>query len=693
MRREVLICLFLAGITLGIYRPVGHLGFFYYDDPDYILTNPPVLGGITGESVWWAFTTNHARNWHPVTWLSHILDCQLFGLNPSAFHWENLAFHIANTLLLFIVLRKMTRAIWRSALVASLFAWHPMHIQSVAWISERKDVLSGFFMLLTLWAYTRYAQESEVRSRKLEIWAPASGLYWLTLIFFALGLMSKPMLVTLPAILLLLDFWPLNRMLNANHSVQSGMGIQFSTLKSLFLEKIPFIALSLASVMATFWAQYIIKTDWLPVPVRIANVPAFYTVYLEKLFWPENLSVFYPYRLIPFWEQSCSFLLLILLTVICFRRMRSQPYCLVGWLWFLIMLLPVIGLVQVGEQSIADRYTYLPSIGIFVIVVWGIGEMAAIFSCWLTTGITIGAAVLILACLLLDTRFQLKYWRDSITLFRHSLDVTKENNSSSYFGLGCALLYDAGDWDGAATNFKAALQTGSTYPSILNFAAAHHNLGLVLLQQNKPVEAEVHFEAALRTDPKNSLTHKFLGDALSDQGKTAEAEIEYSTAMQLMPGNTVLFEKIEASKTLAKLCEVLKTEPTPEIHVEIAEIQASQGKFQDAVEHYIAALKLQPDSPEIQNNLAWLFATCPNKKIRDGNLAVKYSQQACELTQFKKTIFIGTLAAAYAEAEKFDDAIATAQRACDLATKNGETDLLQKNQELLERYRAHEKVE
>jgi cytochrome c-type biogenesis protein CcmH/NrfG len=702
MRQNIFICLALAGITLAVFWPVSRLDFFAYDDPLYIQLNPMVQGGITADSVWWAFTSYHAGNWHPVTWLSHALDCQLFGRNPGAFHLVNLAFHTANSLLLFIVLRKMTRAVWRSALVAALFAWHPAHVQSVAWISERKDLLSGFFMLLTLWAYARYAQgRSRVESRGSSAGSGSLALdarrwtfdYYLVLLFFALGLMSKPMLVTLPAILLLLDFWPLNRMSDSNRSAPPDRVTQFSIFKDLLWEKIPFLALSLVSVMATFQAQgssgFIIKAGDLPLPVRIANVPVFCTVYLEKLFWPENLAVFYPYRHIPFWEQAGSFLLLALLTVICLRRIHSQPAWLVGWLWFLIMLLPVIGLVQVGGQSIADRYTYLPSIGIFVIVAWGLGEIAAISSRWLT-GLAIGTTALMLACLL-DTQIQLKYWRNSITLFGHALDVTKENNSACHFGLGNALWHEGGDLDGAVTNFQAALQTGSAYPWVQNLdnMAAHFNLGCVLLLTDKPEEAEVQLRAALKLNPNNAFAHMCIGDALSDQGKAAEAEAEYAAAIQLMPNNPVMLQTIEDSKTLARLRETLKTEPAPEIHVEMAQILTAKDKSKDAAEHYLAALKLKPEAPDILNNLAWLLATCTDKKVRDGSRAVQYARRACELTQFEQTVCLGTLAAAYAEAGKFDDAIAAAQRACDLAEKNGETDLLQKNRELLVLYRDH----
>jgi tetratricopeptide (TPR) repeat protein len=700
MRRELIICLLLTGLVLGAYYPASHLGFLNYDDPDYVTSNPMVGGGLTWESVWWALTNSHDGNWHPVTWWSHMLDCQIFGLNPAGPHCVNIGWHIINTLILFLVLRKMTEAVWRSALVAALFALHPMHIQSVAWITERKDVLSGFFMLMTLWAYTQHAQQRQDETSEGTIaysfpalstfLLPSARPLQLALLFFALGLMSKPMLVTLPAILLLLDFWPLNRATGLVHIRQC---FQSSICKKLLLEKIPFFALSLATVMATLSSQkgagFVITTDMLPLSERITNIPVFYMAYMEKLFWPENLAIFYPYQAISFWERAVALLLLVLLTVVCFRRLCFQPYWLVGWLWFLIMLLPVIGIVQVGGQSIADRYTYLPAIGPFIIVAWVLGELATISGRWLA-GATVAGLVTVLACML-DTIQQIKYWQDDITLFKHALDVTKKNNSSCYFSLGCA-LWHSGDLDGAVRNFREALQVEPKYKWELNPLMVHHNLGCVFLALGKPAEAEIQFKAALPLEPQIAFAHKYLGDALSEQGKEAEAEVEFTTALQLEPGNPLLFQKIEASRTLAKLCATLKTQVTPETLVQIAEIQTILEQFQPAAGHYSDALKLKPDDSEILNNMAWLLATCPDQKVRDGNQAVKLAKYACELTGWQKTVYLGTLGAAYAEAGKFDEAIATAQRACALAIKNGETDIMQRNQELLGLYRAHKPV-
>jgi Tfp pilus assembly protein PilF len=735
MRRETLICAALSVITLIGFWPVGHLGFILFDDHDYLTENLNVQGGMTAESVRWAFTTTQASNWHPITWLSHMLDYQWFGLNASGHHWVNLGFHIANTLLLFLVLNRMMRlrpeasspqaglrsnksidattpqagTVWCSALVAALFALHPMRVESVAWISERKDVLSGFFMMLTLWAWVRYAQK-----RASGVWRLASGDYWLALVFFALGLMSKPMLVTLPVILLLLDFWPLRRVtsnewrvtrfglpvpqLTGTTKQSEGGSTPWRTeaerrwLNPLLFEKLPFMALSLASCIVTFWAQNnggaVVAIDRLPWYWRVADSLVFYTAYLGKIFWPQNLAIFYPYVHIPVREFVCSALLPILLSIFFIRRARSQPCLLAGWCWFLVMLLPVIGLVQVGMQSIADRYMYLPSIGLFIVVAWGMAGLASL-SQWWRTGMVLGATGLILACLL-DTRQQLHYWRNSVTLFSRATEVTRESNSMSNYLLGNAYA-ETGDMDAAARSFRTTLQIAP------DFEQAHNQLGWVLVQQKKFAEAEAQFGEILRLNPYSANAHKHLGDVLVREGKYAEAEAEYSNALMIKPDDAVINQalaiaslKAESEKKLANLYNALKILPTPETHTQIAVILAIKGEFQDAIEHYNEALRLRPDSPDVLNNLAWLLATCTDAHIRDGAQAIKYAKRACELTHYNMTPLVGTLAAAYAEVGRFDDAISTAQKACTLASKSGEQDLLRRNQELLALYRAHQ---
>jgi tetratricopeptide (TPR) repeat protein len=451
------------------------------------------------------------------------------------------------------------------------------------------------------------------------------------------------------------------------------------------------VVLVLISCILTLVAQggagFVIHVAPLPWYVRVMIAPVFCIAYLGKIFWPENLAVFYPYPLVHYWQIVCAGLLLILVSVLCLRQLCSRGYLLAGWFWFLVMLVPVIGLVQVGTQSIADRYSYLPSIGLFLMVAWGLGEMAARSRLW-RAGMSLGAIALVLACLV-DTRHQLRYWRDDATLFSHALEVTRENNSMSYYGLGSA-LWKSGDLDGAVKNYRAALRIAP------GFFDASSRLGYILLQQNKPAEAEVEFKEVLRATPSDMKAHKYLGDALAAQGKLAEAEAEYATVLKLNPGNTVIsdalqpeLEKLKTARALTNLYETLKLQPTAEVHAQIAVMQMSQGKFQDAVEQCQAALRLKPDAPDVLNNLAWLLATCPDDRIRNGAQAVQHAERACELTQHRQAMPLGTLAAAYAEAGRFDEAVATAQKACELATQQGETNLLQKNQALLEFYRSH----
>jgi tetratricopeptide (TPR) repeat protein len=723
MRREWLIGLVLLVITLIGFWPVGRLGFIDYDDrgkDGYIVDNPNIQAGITAKSVRWAFTTAHASNWHPVTWLSHMLDCQLFGLNASGHHWMNLGFHIANTLLLFVLLRGMTGAVWRSALVAALFALHPLRVESVAWISERKDVLSGFFFLLTLLCYAKAVtsgkgqvtrtdeQPAQTKATPASIMSPVtwhpSRYYWLALGFFALGLMSKPMLVTLPVILLLLDFWPLKRISNFGFRISDSKSVPQltgttkqseggSTLNHLLLEKVPFLVLSVASSVVTAWAQNkggaVMSLGVVPWNLRAANSLVFYTDYLGKMFWPANLSILYlyPYVRIPSGEILGSGLLLLGLSVFWIWRVRSQPYLFVGWGWFVVMLLPVIGLVLVGIQSIADRYTYLPSIGLFILVVWGLAGVASVSRFWRTT-MTLGATTLILACLL-DTRQQLRYWRNSVTLFSHAIEARGENPAVNFY-LGLALVA-SGNPDEAAKNYRTVIKM---FP---DFEAARYRLGYILLQQKKYEEAKGQFNEVLRLNPGNIFALKFLGDIFLAQGKYAEAEAEYAAVLQpksddsaIRTAKLLADQEFEDKATLANLYNTLKNQLMPEVHLQVAFLRATRGEYQDAVDHYGEALRLKPDAPDVLNNLAWLLATCPDANVRDGQRAIQTAERACTLTDFKQTLFVGTLAAAYAEAGRFDEAVATAQKACALAEKSGKQDLLKRNQELLALYRSHQ---
>ena len=510
----------LAVVTLLIYLPMLWHGFVNYDDPDYIIGNAHVTGGLTWANVVWAFTSNDAANWHPLTWLSHMMDCQLFGVNPAGHHLVNLLFHTANALLLFLLLEKLTGALWRSALVAALFAWHPLHVESVAWASERKDVLSAFFWMLTILCYAKAVTSDkwQVTSKDPSLITHHSSLYWLALFFFACGLMSKPMVVTLPFVLLLLDFWPLERFQN----------FKFQNLAKLFVEKIPFFALSLASCLITYRAQSgaLWSTQALSFHFRLANALMSYVRYISKLFWPTDLALIYPYP--HFWPLAGVVFvagLLVVLSAIFILQAKRFPYLAVGWFWFLGTLIPAIGLVQVGVQSMADRYTYLPSIGIFILVVWGVNDLLNARPQKIQIAKLAGSVVLV-GCLLC-TSMQLRYWRSSPELFLHTVEVTTDNYAAEDC-LGKA-LENIGKNDEAGKLYADAVRIEPDYPS------AQFDLGMIEVEQGKLVDASNHLAIAVQLSPHNPVMQFDFGTYLMQHGNPAEAANHFKTTLADRP--------------------------------------------------------------------------------------------------------------------------------------------------------------
>jgi tetratricopeptide (TPR) repeat protein len=529
-RLTLLLCLGLLLGTFAVFGQVLRHEFINYDDPTYVTGNPNVYVGLTLEGVAWAFTSNYSSNWHPLTWISHMLDCQFFGLKPWGHHLSSLLLHAINTLLVFLVLKRMTGATWRSAVVAALFAWHPLHVESVAWVAERKDVLSATFWMLTLWAYLRYAQK------------PEPGRYLLCLLFFMLGLLSKPMVVTLPFVLLLLDYWPLGR------SFGSGMAQQPVSGRRLLLEKLPFFLLATASSVVTFLAQKsggaVASLETLTLSQRAANALISYARYLRKIVWPSDLAMVYP--LPDFWPApqiigAMLFLLAVTTAVVVCRK--SRPYLMVGWFWFLGTLVPVIGLVQVGFQSLADRYTYLPSIGIFILLVWGMADLAGR---WPQRRLILGrmTALILTACFTL-TWFQLRLWQNSVTLFSHALAVTT-GNFVAHNNLGSA-LDKLGRSDEALVHFKAALEIRPRDPETL------YNIGLLLARQDKVHSAEAYYQEALRDYAHG---HYLVALAAAEAGKFETAIAWYREALRLKP---------DAQEALRNLAWILATNPKPEL--------------------------------------------------------------------------------------------------------------------------------
>ncbi|MFH1350093.1 MAG: tetratricopeptide repeat protein, partial [Pseudomonadota bacterium] len=481
------------------------------------------INGLT-----WALTSSHAGNWHPLTWLSHMLDCDLYGLDPKGHHLNNLLFHIANTVILFLVLSRITGARYRSAFVAGLFALHPLHVESVAWVAERKDVLSTFFGLLAIWAYIRYADQ------------PGAMRYLGAFIFYILSLASKPMLITLPFLLLLLDYWPLRRFefKNPSHSNRTPPvePIQPTSrngpMLPLILEKAPFLLLAMASGIVTLWAQQnwgAIKTlTAFPLKARLANAFITYATYIGKMIWPQNLAVFYPHtgEIWPLWQAIGSALFLAITSLLVIRSARIYAYLLVGWFWYLGTLLPVIGIVQVGLQKMADRYTYVPLIGLFVIIVWGVHDLV---KGWRHRTIVLTlSTIFIFSSIMVITWRQIGYWKDSVSLFEHTLEVTSYNYVAHY---------NLGVYHTRQGNLKKAVHHyGEALKINPNFAEAYHSLGVSLTQQGHIKEAIPYYQKALRIMPDLERAHNDLGVALAMDGKIKEAISHFTEALRLKPG-------------------------------------------------------------------------------------------------------------------------------------------------------------
>ncbi len=749
-RRPLLLWLSLAIAlaTAAVYWQTGRNTFVNFDDPDYVKNNPMTQAGLTAETVHWAFTTFQASNWHPVTWLSHALDCQLFGMNLGAHHLVSLGFHIVDAVLLLFLLARMTGAVWRSAMVAALFALHPLHVESVAWIAERKDVLSMLFFLLSLWSYTTYTAATAGSTPPST--ARRGLAYGLALVWFALGLLSKPMLVTLPCVLLLLDFWPLRRL---NRPAAFGR---------LLLEKLPFFALSAASSAITFLVQRsggaVVSLANSSFETRAANALAAYGRYLAKTIYPVDLAAFYPYEPVDFSSGNAVLagLLVVIISIGALVYARSRPGEFVGWYWFVGTLVPVIGLVQVGRQSMADRYTYLPHIGLFILVVWAVADILRRFKVgWFPQAIL--AAAVLLPCAYL-TEKQVPVWRDSRTLFSHAARVTRNNFIAH--GVLANSLMEEGKYEEALAENELSLKLNPGYPEAhatrghlfakrkeyekavacyqealrldATYGDAYTGMADALVQQNKSVEAENAAREALRLSPLSlpayytlatalhqqrkyaeavevyrklialnpSLfsPHRYLANAYFAMGKTEEAVASLKQALALQPANQetrlalgmMLLELGRLDEAGEALQEVLRAEPNHAMAAyQWALILQSKKDFTGAASFFRRAIAAQPEWPEALNNLAWLLAACSKAEIRDGAQAVPLAEKAVKITKESQPLFLGTLAAAFAEAGRFEDACRAAEKARDLAEGQGSRDLAKRNAELLELYRAH----
>lgn len=750
-RHPLVFIVLLSVVTAGLYWPMLDHSFISIDDHEYISDNPEVVSGLTLRNVRWALTTGHASNWHPVTWISHMLDCQLFGVRPGGHHFVNLLFHVVNTVLLFLLLRQLTGANFRSALVAALFAWHPLHVESVAWASERKDVLCAFFWFLATMAYAQYTRQGKAKS------------YWIALLLYALGLMSKPMLVTFPFVLLLLDYWPLQRLrLDSIFRPDDGANGGRS-LAALVREKLPFFGLALISSVVTYLVQSrggaVSSLQAVSPLLRLENAAVSYARYVLKTLWPSKLAAIYPYPdSWPTLQVLGALALLALVTFWAWRKMRTQPYLLIGWLWFLGTLVPTIGLVQVGSQSMADRYTYVPAIGLFLTLVWWAHQVLPPNRPAVLRAAFVAAAGL-LGLLALATRFQLGTWRNSETLYRHAMAVTKDNYIA-LDGLGSALDV-AGRSEEARKLFEESVRIEPRYPP------AQYDLGTVLLGKGEYDQAISRFRNALRDNPKFAMAHSNLGLAFLRQGNLLEAEQCFLRARELQPRNaeayynvaTVYIGQARLGEAITNLLAAIRFKPdfaaahgnlgvtlmrvgnselgirhletaarlepqNPEAHFnlglarldtgkaleaephflralalkpgdaqflcKLAVALSAQKKYPDAVARYREALGLNADAPEALQGLAWIRCTSTDAAVRDAGEAVRLAERANEVTGQSVPLALLTLAAAYAEAGRFPEAIAAVQKAQPLAAAAQQTAIVGKAATLLEQFARRE---
>ena len=678
VRVDLWIGLFLVISILCVYWPVRHYSFVNYDDRQYVTGNYHVQAGLTLENIRWSFTATRASNWHPMTWLSHMLDCWMYGMNPGHHHMTNVLLHVLNTLLLFIIFKRISGSRWKSAFVAALFALHPLHVESVAWVAERKDVLSTFFWMLALLSYASYVEN------------PKLGRYLLLILFYILGLMAKPMIVTFPCVLLLLDYWPLKRF-RLRPTVVENPAKQKPFYFGLIWEKIPLFILSFASSIVTYLVQKnsgaVSSLVSIPFHVRIANALISYVGYIGKMLWPHNLAVLYPYpSSIAFWKIIGAGVFLIMVSVFVFRVLKSKPYLAVGWLWYLGTLVPVIGIVQVGSQALADRYTYVPLIGIFIMIAWGISDLASKRRYRKFGLFTVAASILSL--LIITSRMQVSYWSDSVTLFEHTIHVTGEN-SIAQLDLGEALA-EKGHVEKAAIHYKDALKISP------DLAGAHFNIGVYFREKGKLDEAVNHFSKVLQSKPGSADALYELGDTLERKGNVSGAVEHYLEAIKLRPGyakaynnlGVILASQGKAEGAIRFFAKALRINPGyAGAHYNLGKIYANLNDPEKAISHYKKAVQLDPNMIQALYHLSWMLSTVEDDKYRNGKEAVNLAEKLCKITQFRQPLALDALAAAYAETGQFNEAIFTAKKAHKMALIQGPGSLARGLEQRLKLYR------
>lgn len=595
-RLDLVLCILLAALTLAVYFRATLNPFVNFDDPSYVVENPHVQQGLTRATVIWAFTNRYEMNWHPLTWLSHAVDYRLFGLNPAGHHWMNVLLHVFNSLILFLLLTRATGSRVKSLIVAALFALHPINVESVAWVAERKNVLSMFFLLLTVAAYGWYARR------------PRLERYLLTAFFFALALAAKPMVVTLPLLLLLIDFWPLGRVRRLTAASEAFPVRQFSALW-LAVEKIPLLVLSASSSLLTIWAQrpVISKNELLPLTARVANAIYAYAAYIGKTFWPTRLASFYPYEGLRMggWKVFLCALFLLAISGWVWRQ-RSHLYFPVGWLWFLGSMVPVIGLVQVGDQAMADRYAYLPLIGIFCMLVWGAGEFVQRRG--LDVRAVLGVTAAVLGLLSFLTWKQIGIWHSSLDLWANAVAVTRDNYVAENY-VGTAILLD--DYknkgqrfsDRAYVHFQNAIRIKPTDP------ISHLNIGAYLHEKGRYREAIEEYRLTLKLTEDPYLVEKALidlGAACQQLGDYSTGKQYYLQVLKMDPSNELAFEnlgKLGVEENIDQQARAAAAKPSAAAYFQLGESQQAAQHISEARASFLQALKLNPNLKPAQEAL------------------------------------------------------------------------------------------
>ena len=642
-------CAIVVLIWIVFGQTLGH-DFVNYDDKTYVYGNSLVTAGLSLHGLSQAFVDTQTGNWHPFTIISHMIDCQLFDLKAGGHHFTNVFLHTIAAVLLFFWLRNIagkgqSGSDWSSAFVTALFAIHPLRVESVAWIAERKDVLSAVFFFLTLAAYVRYTR------------ARSFSRYLTMSILFACGLMSKPMLVTTPVVLLLLDYWPLNRAQKFNAKIW----------RDLMVEKLPLLGLSLGSSIVAFalQVQSTESVGQLPFGWRLQNALVTYVTYIWQMFWPANLAVFYPHPddHLALWQVALSALFLIAITWVVFALRRNRPYLLVGWLWYLIMLLPVIGIVEVGLQGHADRYTYLPQVGLYIALTWFAADVSRSIPHRKEILATVGVCIVIVFSLCAWR--QTTYWKNSETLWTRAFAATTDNDVAlTNFGMS---LMERGQLDEALSYFQRALAVRSRSEHRhynLSLALIHDSVGNVLARKGRLDEAIGHFRQAIEFRPDYPDAHYNLGTLLFRMHDLDGAIAEWRTTLSLHPND-------------------------PGTNANLGNALVQKGLLREAATHYEVALRSEPDAPVALNNLAWLLSTGPDDSLRNGARAVELARNLTRVSKQNNPFFIRTLAAAYAEAGQFDAAVETAQGASELANAQGQHDLAIQIQDETNLYRQH----